>query len=75
MSRISVSANMRTGGSYTDKADECLVAAENTSDPAERAALVKIAGCYLLLADYVSARQDHGAASTKGRPDMQQQHR
>ena len=54
---------MGTGGSYTNKADECLVAAENTSDPAERAALVKIAGCYLLLADYVSAGQDQCTAT------------
>jgi len=59
---------MSTGGSYADRADECLVAAENISDPAERAALVKIAGCYLLLADYVSGRHDQGTAHREDRP-------
>ena len=61
---------MSTGGSYADRADECLVAAENVSDPAERAALVKIAGCYLLLADYASARRNHGTAHRDDRPKM-----
>jgi hypothetical protein len=62
---------MSTGGSYTDRADECLAAAENVSDPAERAALVKIAGCYLLLADYAAERQNHGTAHRDDKPKVQ----
>jgi hypothetical protein len=48
--------------SYIKKARDCLQAADKIADPSERAAMLKIVGCYLLLADYVEARQNHGTA-------------
>ena len=47
---------------YVKKAQECVDAAEKIADPDERAALLKVASCHLLLAHYVAARQDHGTA-------------
>jgi hypothetical protein len=31
-------------------------------DPAERVALLQVSQCFILLADYVAARQAHGTA-------------
>jgi hypothetical protein len=57
---------------YADKAEECLVAAEKIADPAERAAMVKIAACYMLLAE----RQDHSTAHREeDRPEVAAQTR
>ena len=35
---------------YTSKADDCVTIAARIADPAERLALLKIAGCFMLLA-------------------------
>jgi hypothetical protein len=56
---------------YRDKTEECLIAAENISDVAARTAMLKVAGCYLLLADYITAREDQ---STAQRPDAEVAH-
>jgi hypothetical protein len=40
---------------YRDKAGECLIIAERTSDPIERIELLQIARGYLRLADHVTA--------------------
>jgi hypothetical protein len=47
---------------YLNRAKHCSAAAETISDQAERLALSKIAQSYMLLADYVAARQEHGTA-------------
>jgi hypothetical protein len=51
---------MSTRASYINKAADCLRAANKVRDPAERLTLVHIADRYVLLADYVAARQDQG---------------
>jgi hypothetical protein len=42
---------MSTRDAYMKKAMGCLRAAEEIRDPAERAALTKVASCYTMLAD------------------------
>lgn len=56
---------MSTRDFYVDRAKSCLAIAEWLRDPAERAALLKVAACYMSLADYVAERQDHGTAHRK----------
>ena len=47
---------------YLQKAQACADAAETARDPAERAALVQICKCYMLLAEYVATRREQGTA-------------
>jgi hypothetical protein len=49
---------MHTRRFYVLKADDCLTAAAETGDSAERLALRKIAQSFMLLADYVSAHEE-----------------
>ncbi len=50
---------------YLNKAKACVDAAEKVGDPAERAALLRVSACYVLLSDYVAARQERGTAHRK----------
>jgi hypothetical protein len=56
---------------YMNRANTCLGAAEVVFDPAERAALTKVAACYVMLADYVAARQERGTAHREDRAGLQ----
>jgi hypothetical protein len=47
---------------YLKKAQACADAAEMAHDPAERAALLQVSQCFILLADYVAKRLEHGTA-------------
>ena len=53
---------MNTRSQYLNKANACADAAKKARDPAERLALLQVSQCFILLADYVAARQDHGTA-------------
>ena len=53
---------MSTRSQYLNKANACAGAAKNARDPAERVALLQVSQCFILLADYVAARQEHGTA-------------
>jgi hypothetical protein len=47
---------------YLNRAKACVSAASAVTDPSEQMALMKIAQSYVLLADYISNRQEHGTA-------------
>jgi len=53
---------MNTRSQYLNKANGCADAAKKARDPAERVALLQVSQCFILLADYVGARQEHGTA-------------
>jgi hypothetical protein len=53
---------MTTPHQYLNKANDCADAAKKARDPAERVALLQMSRCFILLADYVAARQEHGTA-------------
>jgi hypothetical protein len=53
---------MSTRSHYLKKANTCADAAKTARDPAERVALLQVSQCFILLADYVAARQEHGTA-------------
>ena len=53
---------MSTWSQYLNKANGCADAAKKARDPAERVALLQVSQCFILLADYVAARQEHGTA-------------
>jgi len=53
---------MSTRSHYLKKANTCADAAKTARDPAERVALLQVSQCFILLADYVGARQEHGTA-------------
>jgi hypothetical protein len=53
---------MTTRSQYLDKANECADAAKKARDSAERVALLQVSQCFILLSDYVAARQEHGTA-------------
>jgi hypothetical protein len=53
---------MTTRPQYLNKANDCADAAKKARDPAERLALLQVSQCFILLADYVAARQEHGTA-------------
>ena len=53
---------MSTRSQYLNKANACADAAKKAHDPAERVALLQVSQCFILLADYVAARQEHGTA-------------
>jgi hypothetical protein len=55
---------------YLDKADGCLAAVDRARDPAERAALNRIARSHLRLVDYVGARQEPTASPATGGDDL-----
>jgi hypothetical protein len=57
---------MTTRDTYMKKAQACVAAAEMLHDPAEREAMLKVGVCYVMLADYVSARLDHATAHRGG---------
>jgi hypothetical protein len=53
---------MTTRSQYLNKATGCTDAAKKRrADPAERVALLQVSQCFILLADYVAPRQQHGA--------------
>ena len=57
---------------YRKKAVQCMRAAGQARDPAERAALLGVASNYLALVDYVVRRNERGTAHRGGRDqDMQ----
>lgn len=47
---------------YRKKALECLIAAENLRDPAERVAVLQIAQSWMSLADHVGGQRDQSTA-------------
>jgi len=47
---------------YLKKANACADAAKKARDPGERVALLQVSQCFILLADYVAASQEHGTA-------------
>jgi hypothetical protein len=51
-----------TRSQYLNKANDCADAAKKARDPAERVALLQVSRCFIVLADYVAARQEHGTA-------------
>jgi hypothetical protein len=51
---------MTTQSHYLSKANACADAAKKARDPAERVALLQVSQCFILLADYVAARQEQG---------------
>jgi hypothetical protein len=53
---------MTTRSQYLNKASDCADAAKKACDPAERVALLQVSRCFILLADYIAARQEHGTA-------------
>ena len=53
---------MTMRGQYLNKASDCADAAKKARDPAERIALLQVSQCFILLADYAAARQEHGTA-------------
>ena len=53
---------MSTRSHYLKNANTCADAAKTARDPAERVALLQVSQCFILLADYVAARQEHGTA-------------
>jgi hypothetical protein len=53
---------MTTRSHYLNKANDCADAAKKARDPAERVALLQVSQCFILLADYIAARQEHGTA-------------
>jgi hypothetical protein len=53
---------MNAQSRYLNKAMACADAAEMARDPAERAALLQVSQCFILLADYVAKRREHGTA-------------
>jgi hypothetical protein len=53
---------MSTRSQYLNKANACADAAKKARDPAERLALLQVSQCFILLADYVAAREEHGTA-------------
>ena len=53
---------MCTRSHYLKKANTCADAAKKAGDPAERVALLQVSQCFILLADYVAARQEHRTA-------------
>jgi hypothetical protein len=53
---------MSTRSQYLNKANACADAAKKARDPAERVALLQVSQCFILLADYVAARPEHGTA-------------
>lgn len=57
---------MTTRRHYLNKANDCADAAKQARDPAERVALLQMSQCFILLADYVAARQEHGTAHPGG---------
>jgi hypothetical protein len=58
---LCVLINMSTRRFYIYKAENCLTAAA-AADPVERATFLRLAASYMLLADYVSAREERAAA-------------
>jgi hypothetical protein len=59
---------MTTRTQYLNKANDCADAAKTARDPAERVALLQVSQCFILLADYVAARQEHGTAHRENEP-------
>ena len=53
---------MTARSQYLSKANDCADAVKKARDPAERVALLQVSQCFVLLADYVAARQEHGTA-------------
>jgi hypothetical protein len=53
---------MTTRSRYLNRANDCADAAKRARDPAERVALLQVSRCFILLADYVAERQEHGTA-------------
>jgi hypothetical protein len=53
---------MSTRSQYLNKANICADAAKNARDPAERVAFLQVSQCFIRLADYLAARQEHGTA-------------
>jgi hypothetical protein len=53
---------MATRSQYLNKANDCADAAKKAREPAERVALLQVSQCFILLSDYVAARQEHGSA-------------
>jgi hypothetical protein len=51
---------MGTRSYYLKKANACADAAKKAREPAERVTLLQVSLCFILLADYVAARQEHG---------------
>lgn len=51
---------MSTRIEYLNRARACTEAAEKVHDPTEQVTLLKVSACYMALADYVAARQEHG---------------
>jgi hypothetical protein len=47
---------------YLNRPKACVSAANAVADPSEQMALMKIAQSYMLLADYIANRQEHGTA-------------
>jgi hypothetical protein len=47
---------------YLNKASDCVDAAKKARDPTERVALLRVSQCFILLANYVAARREHGTA-------------
>ena len=62
LSRFLVARVMTNPSVYLKKAQACADAAEMARDPAERAALLQVSQCFILLADYVATRREHGTA-------------
>jgi hypothetical protein len=57
---------MATRSQYLNKANDCADAAKKARDAAERVALLQVSQCFILLADYVAARQEHGTTAHRG---------
>jgi hypothetical protein len=53
---------MTTRSEYLNKANDCANAAKKSRDPAERVGLLQVSQCFILLAGYAAARQEHGTA-------------
>jgi hypothetical protein len=54
---------MSTRSQYLNRANACADAAKKARDPAERVALLQVSQCFILLADYVAARQEYCTAN------------
>ena len=61
-SRFRVARIMTNPSVYLKKAQACADDAGIARDPPERAALLQMSQCLILLADYVATRREHGTA-------------
>jgi hypothetical protein len=57
---------MNARSQYLDKASACADATKKARDSAERVALLQVGQCFVLLADYVAARQEQGNGPSGG---------